>query len=152
MRHCPEATALKRDGGKRDISKQDNLKRPVCHVWSIKGQIKIIFNIVQSYDFIIKEFNLTYSVQKMANRTFQIVPFGNVPFPSVPFECSCLWALSLCCSGQSFRKHKFRVIFVVTVKFLNFNLEFRFRVLKIQEQLITLVSLIAVGYGINIGG
>ena len=30
----------------------------------------------------------------MANRTFQIVPFGNVLFANVPFECSCLWAQS----------------------------------------------------------
>ena len=57
--------------------------------------VKLIFNTVESYNFVIKEFNLTYEVQNMANGTFQIVPFGNVPFPNVPFECSCLWAMSL---------------------------------------------------------
>ena len=87
-----EATALKRDIWKRDVSKRDNLKCSVCHVESIKGYIKLVFNALPTFNFVIKEFNLTYEVQNMANGTFQIVPFGNVQFPNVPFECSCLWA------------------------------------------------------------
>ena len=64
------------------VSKRDNLKRPVCHVWSIKGEMKLIFNKANSYNFVIKDFNLTHELQDMAKGTFQIVPFGNAPFPN----------------------------------------------------------------------
>ena len=63
----PEVNALKRDSWKRDVSKRDNLKHPVCNVWSIKGQIKLLFYIVQSYNFVMEEFNLTYEVQKLSH-------------------------------------------------------------------------------------
>ena len=56
-----------------------HLKRPIYHVLNLKSQIKLISNTVQSYDFDINEFNLTYEVQNMANRAFQIVPFGIAP-------------------------------------------------------------------------
>ena len=64
------------------VSERDNLKRPVCHVWSIKGEMKLIFNKANSYNFVIKEFNLTHELQDMANGPFQIILFGNAPFPN----------------------------------------------------------------------
>ena len=44
--------------------------------------MKLIFNKANSYNFVIKEFNLTHELQDMANGMFQIVPFGNAPFPN----------------------------------------------------------------------
>ena len=55
------------------------MKHPV---WSIKGEMKLIFNKANSYNFVIKDFNLTHELQDMAKGTFQIVPFGNAPFPN----------------------------------------------------------------------
>ena len=42
--------------------------------------MKLNFNKANSYNCVIKEFNLTHELQDMANGTFQIVPFGNAPF------------------------------------------------------------------------
>ena len=61
------ATAFKPAVWKRGISKRGNLRRPIYHVLNLESQIKLIFNTVQSYNFDINEFNLTYEAQNMAN-------------------------------------------------------------------------------------
>ena len=75
------------------VSKRAILKSLVSHVLNFKNWIKIIYYSVDMCDFVINEFNQTFEVQNMANKSFQNASFRNATFSNGNKGYTCLWAL-----------------------------------------------------------
>ena len=77
---------------KRGFSKQGILKSLISHVLNCKSWIKLIYDTLDVYNFVINEFNPIFAVQNMGNEAFQNASFGNTSFPKESLDYSCLRA------------------------------------------------------------
>ena len=90
----PKATVTLVLVWKQGVSKLGILKSLVSHFLNFKSWIKLIYDTVDAYNFVINEFNPTFEVQNMGNEAFQNASFGNTSFPNEALSYSCLWAMS----------------------------------------------------------
>ena len=68
--YCPVATVTLVPDRKQGVSKRGILKSLISHVLNFKSWIKLIYETVNTCNFVINEFNPTFEVQESGNGAF----------------------------------------------------------------------------------